>query len=58
MPHTPSLVLCAIVLEVSMQIFLIDVVSGMSGAKLWESLSDDPLCKNTVGFYAVSLFLF
>jgi hypothetical protein len=41
-----------------MQIFLIDVVSGMSGAKLWESLSDDPLCKNTVGFYAVSLFLF
>jgi hypothetical protein len=41
-----------------MQIVLIDVVSGMSGAKLWESLSDDPLCKNTVGFYAVSLFLF
>jgi hypothetical protein len=59
MPHTPSLVLCAIFdLCFSMHIFLTDVVSGMSGAKLCQSLSDDPLCKNNVGFYAVSLFLF
>jgi hypothetical protein len=35
-----------------------DVVSGMSGAYLGLSLSVDPLCKNNVGFYAVSLFLF